>query len=146
MVSYLIFDDVPIFPRTYSFFPFFNRSNSFWFGRSNLSFGISLQVVFEILSTVLVVSSQHIFLCFSFHSNFLYCRSSLACPSIISFTCFEFKLGFRRGTPILSQNNLASIWIWLFSSVMLLVEIFVQNSFTFSVSTFFCLVSWWMIM
>ena len=96
--------------------------------------GLFLHVVFSVFSDI--VSSQS----FHFLSTFACARSFFICSSsLISHPVFVILLEVFRGISILSLTNFVPIFIRSFSSGMLSVGIFFNNSFTFLFSrlTFF---------
>ena len=73
------------------------------------------------------------------------CRCLFICDSSLSsHTGFDFLSVVFKGTQIFSQTNFSPVYIKSFNSVMLFVGIFVDKSFTFSVSDLTVLQSWFL--
>ena len=82
-------------------------------------------------------SIHNILSCFFFLNIFACCHKLFTGPSsLISHPGFVFLFEFLKETTILSQTNFALAYISPFSFVMLPVRIFVNDFFSFSVSTF----------
>ena len=79
-----------------------------------------------------------------FHfSIFACCSLSICNSSLSSYLGFDFLPMVFKGTPIFPQTNFAPAYIKSFNSGMF-VGIFVNNSFTFSVSDLTVLQSWFL--
>ena len=82
------------------------------------------------------------FLCLSI---FVCCHRFLICvSSLISHSGFEFLFVFLRGTLILSKTNFSPALISSFNSVMFFVKKYINNPFSFSVSTSTFFQSWFL--
>ena len=101
---------------------------------SPILFNVFFAIVSSDFSAVALFFLFHYVLAyFSFFTSFA-CRNFFIClSSLISHRGFVFLFGFL-GEITLSLTSSGSAYIWLFSSVMLLVEILDNNLFTFSVS------------
>ena len=113
--------------------PFFRQY--FWLIFSNFIFRCSCRA-FSVSSKIFLMFCFCILVC---------CRSLFICDSSqSSHPDFDFLSVILKGTPILSQINFAPVYIKSFTSVISFVGIFINKSFTFSVSNLTVLYSWFL--